>query len=80
VLGRAGIGKSTFCQHVAYQLATGSIWSEHKLVVLVRLRSLTEKYYPTGITQVEHARSQTIVYGEKQRYTEVVQKYGEIKM
>ena len=46
VFGRAGIGKSTFCQYAAYQWACGSIWSEYDLVVLVPLRSLTEQNYP----------------------------------
>ncbi|CAF1402435.1 unnamed protein product, partial [Rotaria sordida] len=48
VFGRAGIGKSTFCRYVAYQWATGAIWSEYELVVLVHLRSLTESRYPFG--------------------------------
>jgi hypothetical protein len=46
VLGRAGIGKSTFCRYVAYQWATGAIWKQYLLVVLIRLRSLTENRYP----------------------------------
>ncbi|CAF1221955.1 unnamed protein product [Adineta ricciae] len=40
VFGRAGIGKSTFCRYATYQWATGAIWSEYELVVLVPLRSL----------------------------------------
>jgi hypothetical protein len=48
VFGRAGIGKSTFCRYVAYQWATGVIWSEYQLVVLVPLRSLTEQNYQAG--------------------------------
>ena len=46
VLGRAGIGKSTFCQYVAYKWATGAIWSHYDLLVLISLRSLTESRYP----------------------------------
>ena len=46
VLGRAGIGKSTFCQYVTYRWAKGEIWQEYQLVVLLRLRSLTENRYP----------------------------------
>ncbi|CAF0840289.1 unnamed protein product [Didymodactylos carnosus] len=46
VLGRAGIGKSTFCQYVAYKWATGAIWSQYDLLVLIPLRSLTESRYP----------------------------------
>ncbi|CAF1023937.1 unnamed protein product [Adineta steineri] len=50
VFGRAGIGKSTFCRYVAYQWATGIIWSEYELVILLPLRSLTANHYPPGIT------------------------------
>ncbi|CAF3846095.1 unnamed protein product [Adineta steineri] len=46
VFGRAGIGKSTFCQFVAYQWATGIIWQEYELIALIPLRSLTEDNYP----------------------------------
>ena len=46
VLGRAGIGKSTFCRYVTYRWAKGEILQEYQLVVLLRLRSLTENRYP----------------------------------
>ncbi|CAF3575018.1 unnamed protein product [Rotaria socialis] len=46
VLGRAGIGKSTFCQYVTYRWAKGEIWSEYELVILIRLRRLTDSRYP----------------------------------
>ncbi|CAF1006613.1 unnamed protein product [Adineta steineri] len=46
VFGRAGIGKSTFCQYIAYQWATGMIWQEYDLVALIPLRSLTTDRYP----------------------------------
>ncbi|CAF0729216.1 unnamed protein product [Adineta steineri] len=46
VFGRAGIGKSTFCQYIAYQWATGMIWQEYELIVLLPLRSLTADRYP----------------------------------
>ncbi|CAF1564584.1 unnamed protein product [Adineta ricciae] len=45
VSGRAGIGKSTFCRYAAYQWATGAIWSEYELVVVVPLRSLVGPKY-----------------------------------
>lgn len=48
VLGRAGIGKSTFCQYVAYRWAKGEIWSQYHLVILIRLRFLTHDRYPLG--------------------------------
>ena len=46
VLGRAGIGKTTFCRYVAYQWATGAIWQQYQLVIFLRLRNLTETRYP----------------------------------
>jgi HEAT repeat protein len=48
VFGRAGIGKSTFCQYAAQQWGTGAIWPEYELVVLIPLRSLTENRYSLG--------------------------------
>ena len=46
VFGRAGIGKSTFCQYVAHEWARGTLWPEYDLVVLFSLRLLTEELYP----------------------------------
>src|SRR5207237_7727967 len=46
VLGRAGIGKTTFCRYVTYQWATGAIWQQYDVVVFIRLCSLTESRYP----------------------------------
>ncbi|CAF1216770.1 unnamed protein product, partial [Didymodactylos carnosus] len=46
VLGRAGIGKSTFCRYVANQWANDVIWPQYKLVILLPLRNLTEDRYP----------------------------------
>ena len=48
VLGRAGIGKSTFCKYAAYQWAKGEIWSQYDLVLVIRLHTLTESRYPSG--------------------------------
>ena len=48
VLGRAGIGKSTFCRYAAYQWANRAIWSEYDLVLLLPLRFLTTDRYPPG--------------------------------
>ncbi|CAF3759222.1 unnamed protein product [Rotaria sp. Silwood1] len=48
VLGRAGIGKSTFSRYVTYRWAQGEIWSQYELVVLIPLRCLTEDRYPLG--------------------------------
>ncbi|CAF4066868.1 unnamed protein product, partial [Rotaria magnacalcarata] len=48
ILGRAGIGKSTFCEYVTYQWAKGELWSEYKLVILIPLRMLTSSRYPPG--------------------------------
>ena len=46
VFGRAGIGKSTFCQYVTHVWARGELWPEYDLVVLFSLRLLTETRYP----------------------------------
>ena len=48
VFGRAGIGKSTFCQYIAYQWATGSYWPQYELLALIPLRRLTADRYPPG--------------------------------
>ena len=48
VFGRAGIGKSTFCRHVAYQWAIGSYWAQYELLALIPLRQLTTDRYPPG--------------------------------
>ncbi|CAF0866181.1 unnamed protein product, partial [Didymodactylos carnosus] len=48
VLGRAGIGKSTFCRYVTCRWAKGEIWSEYELVVFIQLRVLTASRYPPG--------------------------------
>ena len=45
VFGRAGIGKSTFCQYVTHEWARGKLWPEYDLVVLFSLRLLTETRY-----------------------------------
>ena len=42
VLGRAGIGKSTFCQYVTHRWAKGEIWSQYEMILLIRLRKLTD--------------------------------------
>ena len=42
VFGRAGIGKTTFCQYVSHEWARGKLWPEYDLVVLFSLRLLTE--------------------------------------
>ncbi|CAM4978837.1 unnamed protein product [Rotaria socialis] len=46
VLGRAGIGKSTFCKYVVNRWAQGQLWLEYVLVVLIQLRKLTKERYP----------------------------------
>ncbi|CAF2066064.1 unnamed protein product [Rotaria magnacalcarata] len=48
VLGRAGIGKSTFCRYVTYRWSKGQIWPQYELVVLIQLRMLTSSRYPPG--------------------------------
>ena len=48
VFGRAGIGKSTFCRHIAYQWAIGSYWAHYELLAHIPLRQLTADRYPPG--------------------------------
>ena len=48
ILGRAGIGKTTFCRYVVHQWAKGDIWQQYQLVVLIQLRFLTTSRYPSG--------------------------------
>ena len=45
VFGRAGIGKTTFCQYVTHEWARGKLWPEYDLVVLFSLRLLRETRY-----------------------------------
>ena len=45
VFGRAGIGKTTFCQYITNEWARGKLWPEYDLVVLFSLRLLTETRY-----------------------------------
>ncbi|CAF0795519.1 unnamed protein product [Adineta steineri] len=46
VLGRPGIGKSTFCQYVTYRWAKGELWSCYEVIVLIDLLKLTGTRYP----------------------------------
>ncbi|CAF2093263.1 unnamed protein product [Rotaria magnacalcarata] len=46
LIGRAGVGKSTFCKHVIQQWAKGQLWSEYAVVILIQLRKLTKERYP----------------------------------
>ena len=46
VFGRAGIGKSTFCQYITHEWARAKLWPEYDLVVLFSLRLLTKELYP----------------------------------
>jgi predicted NACHT family NTPase len=66
ILGRAGIGKSTFCQYVTYRWAKGEIWSEYDLIVLIRLRKLSERRYPSGenYSPVDIIRKEYLPFGD----------------
>lgn len=49
VFGQAGIGKSTFCQYVTHQWASGKLWSgQFEWVFRIPLRHLTTNRYPIG--------------------------------
>lgn len=41
--GSQGIGKSTLCQHIAYQWAQHNLWPQFKALFLIRLRDLSEE-------------------------------------
>ncbi|MCB1107706.1 MAG: NACHT domain-containing protein, partial [Chlamydiia bacterium] len=44
IYGSAGVGKSTFCQKIAYSYATGSpVWPQFKTLFWIKLRYVTEK-------------------------------------
>jgi HEAT repeat protein len=46
ILGRAGIGKTTLCQFVAYEWSQGRLWNErYGSVFWIPLRNLNKKYY-----------------------------------
>lgn len=44
IFGRAGFGKSTLCQHIAYQWAVGKLWPQFKAIFWVKLRYLTKEF------------------------------------
>ena len=78
VLGRAGIGKSTFCRYVAYRWAKGEIWTQYQLLILLRLRSLTSSRYPPGhnyspidLVEKEYFCCDIILTEDKQRFKEL---------
>ena len=78
VFGRAGVGKSTFCQYVTNRWAKGNLWREYELVVLVCLRRLTEDRYPEGeeyspidIIKKEYLLDDIISMQEKQYFNEL---------
>ncbi|CAF4842494.1 unnamed protein product, partial [Rotaria sp. Silwood1] len=77
VLGRAGIGKSTFCQYVTYRWAKGEIWRQYELVILIRLRSLTQsryssekKYLPIDLVEKEYFEVDDISDEMRQNFKE----------
>jgi predicted NACHT family NTPase len=77
ILGRAGISKSTFCQYVTYRWAKGEIWSEYELVVLIRLRKLSESRYlsgenysPVDLVKKEYFPFDDLSNEDKQRFKE----------
>ncbi|CAF3515172.1 unnamed protein product [Adineta steineri] len=72
VLGRAGVGKTIFCQYIAHQWATGKIWPQFELVFLIPLRHLTadcdatkETYSPVSLAQNEYFRFVNLPEGDE---------------
>jgi hypothetical protein len=46
ILGRAGIGKTTLCQFIAYEWSQGRLWNErYDSLFWIPLRNLNKKYY-----------------------------------
>ncbi|CAF4005351.1 unnamed protein product, partial [Rotaria sp. Silwood1] len=81
VLGRAGIGKSTFCQYVTYRWAKDQLWPQYELVVLIHLRKLTDTRYPPGkeyspfdIVKKEYSPYDDLSKEEKQHFNEQCKK------
>ncbi|CAF3462902.1 unnamed protein product [Rotaria sp. Silwood1] len=77
VLGRAGIGKSTFCRYVTYRWAKGEIWSEYELVILIQLRLLTtnryplsQNYSPIDLLKREHFPYDDLLDADRRRFKE----------
>jgi predicted NACHT family NTPase len=60
VIGRAGIGKTTFCRYVAYQWAIGTIWQQYDLILFIRLHNLTESRYPSLTTGIQYSLTDLI--------------------
>ncbi|CAF4545039.1 unnamed protein product [Rotaria socialis] len=81
ILGRAGIGKSIFCQYVTYRWAKDELLSEYQLVVLIRLRKLTENRYPPGtysladLLKKEYFPFEDLSYEEIQSFTGMCNKH-----
>ncbi|CAF3414017.1 unnamed protein product, partial [Rotaria sp. Silwood2] len=46
VLGPPGIGKTTFCQYIAYKWSKDELFQQFKCLIYIRLRNLTSKLYP----------------------------------
>jgi len=73
LFGDIGIGKSMFCEHATYLWATGDLWSEFDLVVLIHLRKLTKeryseptrKYEPMNLIEKEHFHDERMHYKER---------------
>ncbi|CAF1241825.1 unnamed protein product, partial [Didymodactylos carnosus] len=75
VYGRAGIGKTTLCQYVAYQWAKGQLYQQYKCVIWIRLRNLSENLYQlrqaqpyilSEIVKQECFKTQTLNDGEEE--------------
>jgi len=72
LFGDIGIGKSMFCEHATYLWATGDLWSEFDLVVLIHLSKLTKERYlrvsreyePIDLIEQEHFYDESMHYKE----------------
>ncbi|CAF2143415.1 unnamed protein product [Rotaria magnacalcarata] len=53
VLGRAGIGKTTFCRYIAHEWADGKLLCDTKCVIYIKLRNLMSMKYKPPFTLVD---------------------------
>ncbi len=73
VLGRAGIGKSTFCQKIVHDWGGGELWDGlFDQVFWIRLREITPERFPEKTDQLPYTTAeiiQTLCFGDKVKLT-----------
>ncbi len=46
IFGSAGVGKTTFVDHILYDWANGNCWTEFETIFCLKLRTLNKAFYP----------------------------------